>query len=79
MIKFETLRFIPKWVSFVESKTGVNNHGNPKGNKDDKNNYVSAFPVMLYYPISTHMDSTRRTPHFEDCIYLLTQFNKREM
>ena len=78
--KLQTLRSSPQWVSSVESKAGVDNHGNPKCYKDNKKGYVSAFSVVPYD--ATQMsgsitwrvpsyDCTQRAPHFEALVCFL--------
>lgn len=47
---------LPKWVSLVKTETRVNNHCNPKSNKDEKSNDISAFSVVLND--STHLSNS---------------------
>ncbi|RHN40887.1 hypothetical protein MtrunA17_Chr8g0359951 [Medicago truncatula] len=47
----------PAWVSLVKTKTGINNHCNPKSNKENKSSDISTFSIMLN-DSTTHLSNS---------------------
>lgn len=60
--------WVPQRVALVEAEAGVDNHGNPEGDKDEEKHQILALPVVAYDPtvhLRISVRPSRRKPPYD--------------